>query len=527
MKFWTKETFFLKRVPSLKISQNHLLYFFILLFLYILLRTAWVSDDAFLTIRSVDNFTNGYGLRWNILERVQIYTHPLWMFVLSSFYYFIQNPLITFYSTSIIISLATVYLFAITFVKSSEKLILGFTILLFSKSFIEYSTSGLENPLTHLLILFFFMAFLKEDNFSLKKVFTLFFIASLIASNRMDTFLILIPALLHTLIQKRSFRTILYASLGFSPFLLWEVFSIIYYGVPFPNTAYAKLATGIDSTLLIEQGFYYFRDSLLRDPVTLIIILTGTCLAFFSRKTKDVLISTGILLYLIYIIQIGGDFMSGRFFSALLLIATILIMRFQFPYHYSQKLKLISYIIVLFLLQSFYTYSPYFYDESKNRGIADERAVYYPATGLLNVNWDTLEPDYYSTYNGIDSNTMGKKKTIRPSSGIYAFYAGTDVHVVDTFGLGDALLSHLPPIEQKDFRVGHFIRAVPAGYWKFDRSFGNEIEDKNLHKYYEKLSVLIHGERLITSERIIIIWRMNTGYYDYLLDAYTNAIDSH
>ena len=49
------------------------------LFSMALVRTAWVGDDAYFTFRTIDNFVHGYGLRWNIAERVQAYTHPLWM----------------------------------------------------------------------------------------------------------------------------------------------------------------------------------------------------------------------------------------------------------------------------------------------------------------------------------------------------------------------------------------------------------------------------------------------------------------
>ncbi len=41
------------------------------------LKCAWVSDDAYITFRTVDNFVHGHGLRWNTGERVQAYTNPL------------------------------------------------------------------------------------------------------------------------------------------------------------------------------------------------------------------------------------------------------------------------------------------------------------------------------------------------------------------------------------------------------------------------------------------------------------------
>ena len=50
----------------------------------LLVRTAWLSDDAYITFRTVDNALNGYGLRWNVADRVQSYTHPLWMFVMTA-----------------------------------------------------------------------------------------------------------------------------------------------------------------------------------------------------------------------------------------------------------------------------------------------------------------------------------------------------------------------------------------------------------------------------------------------------------
>ena len=64
---------------------NYIAAFFII---FIIFRRAWMCDDAFITLRTVDNFVNGYGLTWNVDERVQAYTHPLWMFVISLFYLF-------------------------------------------------------------------------------------------------------------------------------------------------------------------------------------------------------------------------------------------------------------------------------------------------------------------------------------------------------------------------------------------------------------------------------------------------------
>ena len=59
---------------------------FLAIYALLLLRNAWLAEDAFVTLRVVDNFVNGHGMRWNISERVQTFTHPLWFFVLAAGY---------------------------------------------------------------------------------------------------------------------------------------------------------------------------------------------------------------------------------------------------------------------------------------------------------------------------------------------------------------------------------------------------------------------------------------------------------
>ena len=44
-------------------------------FLLLALRSAWVAEDAFITLRTVDNLSHGHGPTWNAGERVQAFTH--------------------------------------------------------------------------------------------------------------------------------------------------------------------------------------------------------------------------------------------------------------------------------------------------------------------------------------------------------------------------------------------------------------------------------------------------------------------
>ena len=64
---------------------------FVLVYVWLLIETAWISDDAYITFRSVENFIHGYGLVHNLGERVQVFTHPFWFFVMSGFNYVTQR----------------------------------------------------------------------------------------------------------------------------------------------------------------------------------------------------------------------------------------------------------------------------------------------------------------------------------------------------------------------------------------------------------------------------------------------------
>src|SRR6185436_15076305 len=80
------------------------------LFSTVLIRTTWLSDDAYITLRTVDNLVSGFGPRWNVAERAQAYTHPLWMFLLAVPYWFTREAYFTPLAVSMLLSLAAVWL---------------------------------------------------------------------------------------------------------------------------------------------------------------------------------------------------------------------------------------------------------------------------------------------------------------------------------------------------------------------------------------------------------------------------------
>jgi arabinofuranosyltransferase len=81
------------------IKKSNICYSIILVSLLLLIillgKTAWLCDDAMITFRTVLQFTHGNGLVFNLGDRVQGYTHPLWMLVLTFNYWINQEIFIS------------------------------------------------------------------------------------------------------------------------------------------------------------------------------------------------------------------------------------------------------------------------------------------------------------------------------------------------------------------------------------------------------------------------------------------------
>lgn len=68
------------------LKSKFLIWPFLAIYLGVIIYTAWVSDDGYITFRSIENWIHGYGLVFNVGERVQTFTHPLWLLLQSLLY---------------------------------------------------------------------------------------------------------------------------------------------------------------------------------------------------------------------------------------------------------------------------------------------------------------------------------------------------------------------------------------------------------------------------------------------------------
>jgi arabinofuranosyltransferase len=457
-----------------------------------------------------------------VAERVQAYTHPLWMLLMAAAYTVTREAYLTSLVVSMVISLVAFQVCCRAAHSSAGVAWTGLTLLM-SKAFIDYSTSGLENPLAHLLLGLFLTILLADDR-PRQDLLVLSFVAALLAVNRMDALLLVIPALVLEAFRA-GFRPgpLRALALGALPLAAWEAFSLFYYGFPFPNTAYAKLYTGIPQADLARQGLYYLRHSLGMDPLTLSAIGGAVVMSLLARNPRAIAVALGLVLHLAYVVRIGGDFMGGRLLAAPLVVAAVLLGRLG-PGWLSPRLMLAppAVVVVLGLAAPHPTLmSGAGRDEPQgfDHGIADERAEYYRYTGLLVMSRDRPLPNHFWAEEGLALRRGEKSLFVSQSSvGILGFFAGPHVHVVDRMALGDPLLARLPVASTRTWRIGHFKRDLPEGYLKTLRKGENHIADPQLALYYDRLTLLTRGP-LLDRERGAEIVRMNLAGPRYPLPA--------
>ena len=231
-------------------------------------QTAWICEDAFITLRTVDFALQGHGLVWNIGERVQAYTHPLWLMLLIPWRYLAGDPYMALITLSLSCSAGAMYVIKLTRTSWPLHSIVGVASLMWSRAFVDYSSSGLENPLTHLLLAAFLLTWLRSD--TPKKGLWLTLICSAMYTNRPDSILLVLPALGWHFLKTPKVGQ---AMLGALPAIGWTLFSLVYYGSSVPNTALSKVATGLSLWSNAAQAGHYVEWTLHNDPLTLIIIV--------------------------------------------------------------------------------------------------------------------------------------------------------------------------------------------------------------------------------------------------------------
>ncbi len=459
----------------------------------VLISTAWVCDEAYLTFRTVDNWLHGYGLRWNPLERVQAFSHPLWLLLVAAGYALTGEPYYSVLALSIALTLAAAAIVVWRVARDAPAAIGPAVVLLLSKAFIDFSTSGLEHPLVYLLIAWFFAVYFGGNHRA--RISTLAWLTGLLAVTRAEAVVLVAPAFASVLAQDRraTLRAALTAAL---PPLGWAACATIYYGFPLPNAAYAWASAAPPLLPRAAGGALYILDSINRDPITVASLVVTTALAAAGALQDARPIVIGIVVSVLLILVQGGDAMSGRLLAAPLFSAAIALSRADLS---GVPVSIRAHALVLLVLlgvmaprSALLSSASTVPVENERTGIVDARLLTAPQTGLLEIVRTGDPPNARAAGGGHAARDA--HRAVVPSGGNLvpaSFFAGPTVHIIDLEGDADPLLARVPPLDVP--LAGVTLRDLPDGYEDTVTSGVNRIAAPTLAAFYDRLSLVTRG----------------------------------
>lgn len=521
----------------------------LLIFIGIITVLAWQSDDAYHAYIMAKNLVDGNGFVYNIGERATASSCPLFTLVIAGAYFITREMFFTSLAVCIIFSSIAFHIVLKYFCKSTAQIAVALIVLGGSASFVSYTTSGLENSMLFCLTAIFLKIYFENDTFDTKKLFIEALLVSLIAMTRMDAVLMVAPIAVYIYLARRDkvsfIKAVGLGILGLLPFILWEVFATFYFGFPFPNTAYAKLGTNISLMEYIVRGVKYYLNALLCDPVILIVPLMAFAGAVYSRCAKYLVCVSGIVIYALYLLYIGGDFMMGRHFTVMFLIAVICCLAICNSADISserirnkEKLCKAAAIIACACVAIAMLLRPitdeFLYGHKYSSPISDERAGYFAYSSMFDNIMSLRTKGELCIRDAWNEEGVRELRGFSFDGGILdncpgiTRYYNQDLYLNDRYALGDPFLSHLPAVHEPNWRIGHMWREVPAGYREtvWVRDGENNIENEDLKQYYEVIKLITRGD-LFNRDRIKAIIDMNTGKYDYLIDNYVSTLDEN
>ncbi len=322
----------------------------------------WVTEDAFIDLRIVRHFLAGHGPVFNIGERVEAYTSPLWVALLAAGG-FLGAPLeVAAVVLGLVLSTAGLALAQAGAWSLASRLHgdvddglsrpgngyvafpLGAAVFTALPVVWDFTTSGLESGLVLAWLGGAFWLLVRSRPATLGRSCLVAFTIGCGPLVRPDLGLysVAFGATLAVTVLRTSHRgptswewtklAIAAASLPIS----YEVFRVGYFAALVPNTALAKEA----SAAYWRQGWHYAWDFVGTYALWLPLLMVGAwaiSLVRAARRAGDQLTTMLVLApmlaalaHWLYIIRVGGDFMHGRLllpglFGLLLPLATVIV----------------------------------------------------------------------------------------------------------------------------------------------------------------------------------------------------------
>jgi arabinofuranosyltransferase len=492
------------------------------------LRYAWLTEDAFINFRVLRHALHGEGLVWNPGERVQVFTSPLWVLLSWAAAELTREFIWTTLVLSFSLCVGTCWLLFKHSLKSAEVYLPVVVFAFASKSLRDFSSSGLETPLLVFSLVCFYGLVLGEVTArGLRNAVICFALCLLV---RHDSVLLTLPFL--TVYAWRAFKLAAPGRaqmlLGIVPglvlILAWTFFSLIYYGSPLPNTAAAKVVSGLNRLQNFEN---YFLFNLAFDPVGFVwISLALFCVFLTSRFALELI--AALVLYLMYMYWVSCDYMAGRFLIGPIVLSVMLVVRLggaAFPGRSGVIVFGKPGVAAAVFLAGALAVLPNESLSNLNRktivnGVADERGYYYGSTDFETLFTSGVVHPFRQAADVLNAQGL-PPLIVGCNIGISAYYLNEPFRMLDPYALADRFLVMLP-VRSGQVRVGHVERMVPWQYISSLINGSNDFSENSLRRAFDDVQLVVTGN-LFSRDRFAAMWRLLAGQHRAALQSFSDA----
>jgi arabinofuranosyltransferase len=471
-------------------------------------RHRWTADDGFINLRIVRQIVDGHGPVFNVGERIETGTSPIWLAVLAALDVLTPLRLEWIAAFTGLGATAGALLFAVFGTKralslsGSAGLVLPLGALVYAvlPPAWDYATSGLETGVALLWIgASWWLLCRRVASAELRALRPRAYVplvlglAPLVRPDFLIFSVFFVLALL-TMCERRHVLAVVGIAAALP--VVSELARMMYFASTVPNTAVAKEA----SLSNWSQGWKYFYD--FSGSYVLVIPLLAVLGCFlvqcFGRERAvgasfrwvSILVVVSGLVHAIYVVRVGGDFMHGRMllpalFVVLLPASVVLVRGWQWLG--------VAVVAVWALVCSFSLRPSYSATTSRTGpaaalqalnprlGIGDERQFYVRQSSMAHPVTidDYLRHDIWARAGaatraaaengkrGLVIQALATPTTFLPLTtgvgapvvasaealGMYGYAAGTGIDVVDDHGLADNVAAHQRLLERG--RPGH------------------------------------------------------------------------
>ena len=423
-----------------------------------LLKCAWLSDDYFITLRQIEQIFAGHGIRFNLYERSFLSTSVAYFLILLPLRAITPDPFVLHAIVALTCNAALLWLLWVLARRDVRAWLLALGLLFASKAHFDYSWFGQENPIGHVLTTAIILVWLR-----------------------------MYPGLRPGPTPDR---------------LHWCWFVAVVAVAPLYRHDFVMLAWPLAAWALWDNRVRLGATGLTRSigwMLAPLFLWTLFSLIYFGfplpASAYAKLPADSGLFGLLFRLVSAWDYYRFSMHKDTVMMAVLL--GSQLLWFGRAPARVIAAAMALALLYVILVGADYM----GGRFFTVPYALMVALLTGTTESWNAylcrrLEPGRWRWLRGI------------------SYRARLDQSFLDIWGLGDTFMARLPAAR---WRPGHYERVRPTGLAESIASRSPAFVHAGLNRYFRSLRIVTGGERLLSTNRIKEIVRVNLGLYDELL----------